>query len=206
MKDRVACYTVLPRSFYLQDTFACLHEILGKLLVRTDGDGITAGRIVEVEAYIGGADKGSHSYQGRRTARTEVQFGIGGHAYIFTVHTHTLFCFVTGKEGVSDVVLVRAIEPVYGIDIMMKRRGNPPDDRLLGNGPGKLCASLNITKKLYGVDLTEERSGLVIGDDGCRVESDSIIKTKRIGIDYAEEFKDMPWRYYLKGNRYVSKV
>ena len=206
MKDTASHYAILPRSFYLQDTFVCLRECLGKLLVRTDGDGITAGRIVEVEAYIGGADKGSHSYKGRRTARTEVQFGIGGHAYIFTVHTHHLFCFVTRREGISDVVLIRAIEPVYGIGIMKKRRGNPQDSRLLGNGPGKLCASLNISKTLYGIDLTEERSGLVIGDDGYRVDSDSIIKTERIGIDYAEEYKDMPWRYYLKGNRYVSRV
>jgi DNA-3-methyladenine glycosylase len=193
----------LPRGFYLQDTFACLRQCLGKLLVTNLEGEVTAGRIVEAEAYIGGIDKASHSYKGKRTPRTEIQFGVGGHAYIFQVHTHQQFCFVTGGENISDVVLVRAIEPVVGIDTMKQRR--PVDSvKLLGNGPGKLCKSLGITKDLYGQDLTISEN-IWLADDGYIALDENIVQTQRVGIDYAEEYKDMSWRYYINDSPFVSK-
>jgi DNA-3-methyladenine glycosylase len=134
-----------------------------------------------------------------------VQFGLGGHAYIFTVHTHHQFCFVTGGVDVSDVILIRGIEPLHGIEEMRLRRNNPENDKLLGNGPGKLCVSLNITKSLYGIDLTDKRSELFIIDDEFSLPDEYIVQAPRVGIDYAEEFKDVPSRSYIKGNPYVSK-
>lgn len=134
-----------------------------------------------------------------------MQFGLGGHAYIFTVHTHHQFCFVTGGVDVSDVILIRGIEPLHGIEEMRLRRNNPENDKLLGNGPGKLCVSLNITKSLYGIDLTDKRSELFIIDDEFSLPDEYIVQAPRVGIDYAEEFKDVPWRSYIKGNPYVSK-
>src|SRR5579859_5355942 len=145
---------VLSRDFYLQDTMACLKQCLGKIIVTQIDTELTAGRIVEAEAYIGTIDKASHSYLGKHTPRTHIQFGIGGHAYIFSVHTHTQFCFVTGLENVSDVILIRGIEPIIGIDIMKRRRQKFASILDLGSGPGKLCVSLGITKSFYGNDLT----------------------------------------------------
>ena len=195
----------LPRGFYLRDTFTCLRDVLGKVVIHIEGDVVVAGRIVEVEAYIGGTDKASHSYRGKITPRTEIQFGIGGHAYIFMVHTHHQFCLVTREVSVSDVILIRAIEPILGIDTMKERRNYPQDERLLGNGPGKLCQSLNITKDLYGIDLTDKGGELLVIDDELCIPGKNLVRTARVGIDYAEEFKDVPWRFYIKGNRYVSK-
>jgi DNA-3-methyladenine glycosylase len=196
---------ILPREFYLQDTFECLKQCLGKIVVRQDLEGLTVGRIVEAEAYLGGVDKASHSYLNKFTPRTKIQFGLGGHAYIFSVHTYNQFCFVTGAENVADVVLIRGIEPISGIDLMKQRRPGILDDKNLTNGPGKLCISFNITKQLYGADLTDPTSGLFLTDDNFQIADDQIVKTARVGIDYAEEYKDMPWRYYIKGNQFVSK-
>jgi DNA-3-methyladenine glycosylase len=195
---------VLSRDFYLQDTMTCLQHCLGKIIVtEIDGD-VAAGRIVEAEAYIGTIDKASHSYLGKHTTRTHIQFGVGGHAYIFSVHTYNQFCFVTGPENVSDVILIRSIEPIIGTDLMKGRRQKSTSLTELGNGPGKLCISLGINKSLYGNDLTIPY-GLWLADDGTKVFLQNIIQTKRVGIDYAEEFKDVPWRYYVKDSPFVSR-
>ena len=196
---------ILQRDFFLQDIFVVLRELLGKVLIHQKGDIVTGGRIVEVEAYPGGEDKGSHTYLNKRTPRTEIQFGIGGHAYIYTVHTHHLLNIVVGKKGIPGAILIRAIEPMYGIDIMKERRGME-DLKSLTNGPGKFTQAMNITKLLNGIDFCDKDSELFLIDDGFKVKEKDIVKTTRIGIDYAEEFKDVSWRWYLKGNMFVSRV
>jgi len=113
----------LNRDFYLQDAFEVTKKLLGAYLCTCIDGKITVGKIVETEAYIGGIDKASHSYKGKRTKRTEIQFGIGGHAYIFLVYgMYSQFCVVTGPENISDVVLVRALEPIEGLELMQARR------------------------------------------------------------------------------------
>ncbi|MGI6484172.1 MAG: DNA-3-methyladenine glycosylase [Candidatus Dojkabacteria bacterium] len=196
---------ILKRDFFLQDIFVVLRELLGKVLIHQEGDIVTGGRIIEVEAYPGGEDKGSHTYLNKRTPRTEVQFGVGGHAYIYTVHTHHLLNIVVGEEGKPGAVLIRAIEPMYGIDNMKERRGME-DLKSLTNGPGKFTQAMNITKLLNGIDLCNNNSELFLIDDGFKVREKDIVKTKRVGIDYAEEFRDVPWRWYLKDNMFVSRV
>jgi DNA-3-methyladenine glycosylase len=196
---------ILKRDFYLQDIFVVLRDTLGKVLISQEGNIITGGRIVEVEAYPGGEDKGSHTYLNKRTPRTKVQFGIGGHAYIYTVHTHHLLNIVIGKKGIPGAILIRAVEPIYGIDIMKERRGME-DLKSLTNGPGKFTQAMNITKSLNGVDFCSKDAELFLIDDGFKVKEKDIVKTTRIGIDYAEEFRDVPWRWYLKDNMFVSRV
>jgi DNA-3-methyladenine glycosylase len=194
----------LPRSFYLQDTVKAARDCLGKILLTETVEGITAGRIVEAEAYVGKTDKACHSYNYRRTPRTEIMFAQGGYAYIFMVHTHNQFCFSTNEVGEPDAVLVRAIEPLEGIDLMKKRREIEDPLKRLGNGPGITCKSLHITKMLYGHDLTLGNK-IWLSDDGTSYDNKEIIATKRVGIDYAEESKDLPWRFYLKGSPFISK-
>ena len=195
---------ILPKSFYTQPTFICLKNSLGKLLVHEEGKDTTIGRIVEVEAYTGGEDKGSYTYQNKRTPRTNIQFEEGGYAYVYRVHMYHLLNFVTEKKNIPNVVLIRAVEPIYGINVMKERRG-VEDLKSLTNGPGKLCKAMNITKELYGHDMTKPNSKLYIVDDGFIVNDRDIVKTARVGIDYAEEYKDVPWRYYIKDNIFVSR-
>ncbi len=195
---------ILPRSFYLQDTFICLKQCLGKILIHDEGTYFTGGRIVEAEAYLGGEDKGSHSYQNRRTKRTEIQFNQGGYAYVYKSHMYDLLNFVTEEKDTPRVILIRALEPLYGLDIMKKRRGKE-DQISLTNGPGKLTQAMNITRELYGDDMTKKNSKLFLVDDGYMVDEKDIVKTVRVGIDYAQEFRDVPWRWYIKENPFVSK-
>ncbi|MGI5897709.1 MAG: DNA-3-methyladenine glycosylase [Candidatus Dojkabacteria bacterium] len=195
---------ILSRSFYLQDTFVCLRECLGKIFIHDENNFLTGGRVVEVEAYIGGEDKGSHSYGNRRTKRTEIQFNEGGYVYVYKSHMYDLFNFVTGEKDNPCVVLIRALEPLYGLDIMKERR-KKEDIVSLTNGPGKLCQAMNITRELYGEDMTKKNSKLFLVDDGFRVNEEDIIKKARVGIDYAEEYKDVPWRWYLEDSMFVSR-
>ncbi|MBR1672264.1 MAG: DNA-3-methyladenine glycosylase, partial [Fretibacterium sp.] len=164
--------TSLPRAFYMRDANLVAPELLGKLLVSQSGEGRASGLIVEVEAYVGPADKGAHSYQNRRTPRTEVQFGMGGYAYVYAIYgMYCCFNVVTNEPGKPEVVLVRALEPVEGIELMRaRRRRDEPAD--LCSGPGKLCAALDISKKNYADDLCgerlyiEDRPGLPAGGIG----------------------------------------
>lgn len=195
---------ILPRSFYLQDTFVCLKECLGKILIHDEGEYFTGGRVVEVEAYMGGEDKGSHAYLNKRTKRTEIQFNEGGYAYVYRSHMYDLLNFVTEGEGIPRVVLIRALEPLYGLDIMKERRGKS-DVVSLTNGPGKLSQAMSITRELYGKDMTRKNSELFLVDDGFRINEGDIVKTARVGIDYAEDFRDVPWRWYVRDSRFVSR-
>lgn len=199
----------LDRDFYLRDTLVVAQDLLGKLLVHETQDYRIAARIVETEAYIGPEDKGSHSYGGRRTKRNEVMYQIGGTSYVYLIYG-MYFCFnvVTEQEDKPSAVLVRAVEPLAGETHMSQLRYGmdfsslPPKQRLgMCNGPGKLCMSMGIGKADNGLDLCGSK--LYICD--AQSESFSIKSSPRINIDYAEEYTLKPWRFFIEGNKYVSK-
>lgn len=198
----------LDREFYNRDSVIVAKELLGKILVHeVDGQKISA-KIVEVEAYMGVEDKAAHSYGGRRTPRVEVMYGEPGFSYVFIIYG-MYYCFniVTREAGVPQAVLIRAVEPIEGFDQMAQNRFNKPYEQLnktqkltLTNGPGKLCNALLINKTQNGEDLCDNKLYVLEGQK----EDFNIISSKRVGIDYAEEAKDFPWRFYIKDNKYVS--
>lgn len=192
-------------DFYLRkDTLRIARDLLGKLLVipTTNGERVS-GIIVETEAYLGEIDKGAHSYGGRRTARNEITYAEGGHIYVFFVYgMYYQLNFVTGPIGHPHVVLIRGIEPVEGIEIMRKRRGKMPDKNLT-SGPGKLCIAFGIDRSYNGEDLLGDRMWV---EEYKNFADEEVVSGKRVGIDYAEEFAGMPWRFWVKGNLFVSKT
>lgn len=194
----------LGRDFYLrEDTLKIARDLIGKILVVPAPDGArVSGVIVETEAYLGEIDKGAHSFGGRRTARNEITYAEGGHVYVFFIYgMYYQLNFVTGPAEHPHVCLIRGLEPVEGIEIMRERRG-PMKDTNLTSGPGKLCIALGIDRGLNGEDLLGER---IWAEEHKNFGPDDIESGVRIGIDYAEEFAEMPWRFWLKGNPYVSK-
>ncbi|RJQ31357.1 MAG: DNA-3-methyladenine glycosylase [Actinobacteria bacterium] len=201
---------ILDKSFYQQKTLEVTRDLIGKLIiVNSNGSKIVA-KIVETEAYTEN-DPACHANKGM-TPRNEIMFGPGGYAYVyFSYGNHWLLNFVTGKEGVGEAVLIRAVEPVEGLDVMRKnrlpayakataRQGRPKVIRKidLTNGPGKLAQALGITKGYYGMDLTSKQ--FHVSSNGEK--SGRIITTTRIGISQG---CDLPYRFYLKDNPYVSK-
>jgi DNA-3-methyladenine glycosylase len=185
----------LARSFYEQPTLEVAEMLLGKYLVHKSGRQDIVGKIVETEAYVGPEDRACHASRGR-TKRTEVMFGPAGHAYVYLIYG-MYYCFnvVTESEGYPAAVLVRAVEPV---------EASLTDGKPMTNGPGKLCRFFHIDKTLNGIDLCG--SQLSIEDHGERVSPLDIVRAKRIGVEYAGEWKEKPWRFYIKGNKFVSKV
>jgi DNA-3-methyladenine glycosylase len=197
--------TKLPREFYTRPNVVTVaRELLGKLLVVPTLNGArVSGRIVEVEAYRGPQDRAAHSYGGRRTKRTETMYGIGGTVYVFFVYgMYYQFNVVTNDVDAPQAVLIRAVEPVEGIELMRRRRHGQPDHNLT-NGPGKLCIALGIDRKLDAADLLGERVWL---EDARNIPRSKIASGPRIGIDYAEEWKDKPWRFWIKDNPFVSRT
>ena len=194
---------VLERAFYMRSALEAAPALLGKLMVHVTDEGVTAGMIAETEAYMGPWDDGAHSYGGRRTERTSVQYGPGGFAYVFSIYgMHCCFNAVTAEKEKPEVVLVRALEPVKGIELMKKRRGTE-NIKNLCSGPGKLCAALGITKAQYGLDLSGDELFI---QDYRDIPEDEIAVSPRINIDYAEKYRDAPWRFYIDGSPFVSKV
>lgn len=194
----------LPRSFYTrQNVIAVARDLLGKLLVVPAKNGErVSGMIVETEAYRGPLDRAAHSYGGRRTKRTEPMYAIGGTAYVFFVYgMYYQFNVVTNAAETPHAVLIRAVEPVAGIELMRKRRHGQPD-RNLTKGPGKLCIAMGIDRGLDGADLLGDRVWL---EAGQLVRRSQIASGPRIGIDYAGEWIDKPWRFWIKDNPYVSR-
>jgi len=193
----------LPRSFYRGDATAVARAMMGKLLVHATAEGLSAGRIVETEAYCGPEDGAAHSHNWRRTARTETMWGPPGHAYMFLIYgMHWCFNAVVAADGVPHAVLIRAIEPIEGVELMAARRGMAATRRELTNGPGKLCAALGLDAAHKGVDLVGP--GLFLSEGRGTGEEGAIKTSPRINIDYAGEWVDKPWRWYEAGNRYVS--
>ena len=161
-----------------------------------------SGMIVEVEAYRGPEDRASHAYGGRRTRRTETMYQDGGVAYVYFVYgMYNQFNVVTNAPDIPHAILVRALEPVEGLEIMRTRRHLQPD-RNLTNGPGKLCIALGIDRQLDKADLLGRRVWI---EDYLKVSRGRILKGPRVGIDYAGEWVTTPWRFWIKGNLYVSK-
>ena len=194
---------ILQEMFYQQDTITVARELLGKILVHESREGTTTGRIVETEAYRGPEDRAAHSSEGRRTARNEVMFGQKGHAYVYFIYG-LYYCFnVTAGNvpGKPEAVLIRALEPVAGEAIMAKRRGQQVKVANLTNGPSKLCMAMSISKAQNKTDLTAPP--LYIEDDSL-VPQDDIVETTRVGVDYSGEWKNKPWRFYIRNNRFVS--
>ncbi len=190
---------MLDREFYARPVLTVARECVGKILVHRTEAGEAAGRIVEAEAYRGPEDRAAHSYGGRRTPRTEVMFGPAGHAYVFFVYgMHWNFNLVTGQVGEPQAVLVRAIEPLWGRELMATRRGVAAGRRELTNGPGKLCQALGIDRAQYGRDLT---FGDLVLLDAPAVK---VARSPRVGIDYAGSWAERRWRFFEPGNPYVS--
>jgi len=189
--------------FTRKDTLRVGRDLLGKLLVVPSADGRrVTGMIVETEAYLGEIDKAAHSYAGRRTARNEITYAEGGHVYVFFVYgMYYQLNLVTGLTDHPHVVLIRAVEPVEGIQIMRERRGEMKD-RNLTSGPGKLCIALGIDRSLNGEDLSGERIWV---EEYRSFKKSEIASGPRVGIDYAEEFVEMPWRFWVRGNQFVSR-
>jgi DNA-3-methyladenine glycosylase len=199
----------LKRSFYTRDTIIVAKELLGCILVHKTASGSTKGKIVEVEAYKGPNDKGAHSYKCRHTPTLDPLFKNGGFGYVFRVYGNN-YCLnvVTQKENMPEAVLIRALEPLEGIELMSKRRkidltdGKRSKFKNLTNGPSKLCQALDITNSLNGIDLCKNE--LYIMSNNATDINKEITATPRINIDYAEEYKDKLWRFFLKDNEFIS--
>ena len=194
----------LTAAFYDRPAVVTIaRELLGKILVTEFKGKRTSGRIVEVEAYNGVVDRASHAWSGRRTKRTEVMFGHGGTAYVYLIYgIHHLFNVVTNRQDVPHAVLVRALEPVDGIPVMLRRAGKPVLDHTLTRGPGNLSRAMGLLTTHTGMSLLS--GNIWIGDDGYRPKRSEIVATPRIGVDYAGEDAALPYRFFIKGNPYVS--
>jgi DNA-3-methyladenine glycosylase len=199
---------VLPRRFYERDALRLGRALLGKVLVRGDGDGVCAARIVEVEAYRGPGDRAAHSAGGRRTPRNEVMWGPAGRLYVYFVYgMHWCANIVAARDGVPEAVLIRAAEPVAGLERMRARRPKVRREEDLLRGPACLCRALCIDGALNGLDLADpaadERGELVLRDAPA-VRAERVVRSPRIGIAYAGEDAALPWRLYVAGSRAVS--
>ncbi|MBP2615620.1 DNA-3-methyladenine glycosylase [Chryseobacterium jejuense] len=195
----------LPLSYYSnQDVLFLAQDLLGKVLF-TDIDGeITAGIIVETEAYFGVKDKASHAYGGRRTDRTETLYNHGGVSYVYLCYgIHHLFNVVTSVEDDPHAVLIRAVEPLIGTEIMELRRNMPVSKAAISSGPGSAAKALGIDRSFNKKDLNGNE--IWIEDHGIQYTSDAIVTGPRIGVAYAQEDALLPWRFFVKGNKYVSK-
>ena len=193
----------LPRRFYLAPTLGVARALLGKILVHDTPAGVTTGRIVEVEAYRGPSDRAAHSFGGHRSARNEVMYGPPGHAYVYLIYgLHHCVNLVTRPCSVPEAVLLRALEPVDGIELMRARRALPdaPDWRLC-RGPGALCQAMGITRVDNGADLVGGRLRVL---EAPAVPARAIARTPRIGVDYAGPDAERPWRFAVRHSRAVS--
>jgi DNA-3-methyladenine glycosylase len=190
----------LPHTFYQQTTIDVAKQLLGKYLVRKHPEGNTVGRIVETEAYVGPQDLACHASKGR-TARTEVMFGPAGRAYVYFIYGfYNMLNLVTEAKDYPAAVLIRAVEPVDGVELMKERRKNHAL-RNLASGPGKLCQAFAIDRSLNGADLCD---GILFVDD--RGEPTPRFRaTPRIGVDYAGKWKDKPYRFLIRGSEFVSR-
>jgi len=194
----------LPLDFYTRnDVLQIARELMGKLLVTNLDSKKTSGRIIEVEAYNGIVDKASHAFSNRRTNRTETMYAEGGVAYVYLCYgIHHLFNVVTSKKDIPHAILIRALEPVTGIETMLCRTKKKKLDFSLTRGPGNLSKALGISTLQNGFKLIENT--IYIADDGTKFTNREIASSPRIGVDYAGEDAKLPYRFYKKANPYVS--
>jgi len=200
----IAGWQILNQSFYTRPSVLTIaKELLGKILATTFDGKLTAGRIVETEAYNGVVDKASHAWGGRRTNRTEIMYANGGTSYVYLCYgIHHLFNIVTNVEDTPHAVLIRAVEPMIGIDIMLERVGKQKADFTLTKGPGNVSKALGIYTHHSGLDLLQ--TDIFIANDGFKLKKPDIITTPRIGVDYAGDDAALPYRFIIKDNPYVS--
>ena len=188
----------LDRDFYVRDGLTVARELIGKKLIHRSAEGMTGGLIVEAEAYMGAVDAAAHSFKGR-TKRTEIQYADGGRAYIYMIYgMHICFNVTANVVDVPEAVLIRALEPTDGIELMMRRR-NKKSPRELCNGPGKLTQAMGITIANYGVDLCGDEIFIETTDRAVEIDS-----ARRVNVDYAGAAADFPWRFLLRGSDFIS--
>jgi DNA-3-methyladenine glycosylase len=195
----------LPREFYTRaDVLAVARDLLGKKLVVPSRSGArVAGLIVESEAYRGPEDRASHAFGGRRTQRTETVYGAGGTAYVYFIYgMYNQFNVVTNVANIPHAVLVRALEPVEGLDVIRRRRRGRSEYEMT-SGPGRLCIAMGIDRGLDKADLLGDRVWI---EEGVSVSPRQIACGPRVGIDYAEKWVSKPWRFWVRDNPFVSRV
>jgi DNA-3-methyladenine glycosylase len=200
-----ATYKSLPREFYLRDAREVARALLGQELVHESSSGVASGIIVETEAYLGSIDRASHAFGNRASSRTAIMYEEGGHAYVYLIYGMYWCLNITANvAGTPECVLIRALQPVTGLDLMRRRRHAEAGKSLanLTNGPGKLCLALGIDRAQYGEDFCGKvlfvRERQAVPNDGIGISS-------RVNIDYAVEAIHHQWRYFLKVNPFVSR-
>jgi DNA-3-methyladenine glycosylase len=192
----------LRREFYSVDSLRLARALLGKVLVHDSAGGVTAGRIVEVEAYRGPEDRAAHSSGGRRTPRNESMWGPAGHAYVYFVYgMHWCLNVVAARAGLPQAVLLRAIEPLAGLGLMRARRGPRAPDDGLARGPANLCKAMGIDRRHDGADLVGGRLTVL---DAEPLRAAQVVRTPRIGVGYAGADAMRPWRFFVRGSASVS--
>lgn len=198
-------YPKLSRAFYRNhDVVKLARQLLGKFLCTHFENGLTVGMITETEAYCGARDKACHAYPDKRTKRTEIMYGDGGYAYVYLCYgVHHMFNIVTNEVDTADAILIRAIEPIEGLNIIEERRGMKASRKQLSSGPGTLGKALGIKTIHNGFDLLGNQ--IWIEDRGINFNTEQVLTGPRVGIDYAEEDALLPWRFRVKGNKYIGK-
>lgn len=197
---------ILSEEYYQShDVLSLNKSLLGKLLVtRFDGK-LTAGIIVETEAYMAPDDKASHAYGNRRTARTETMFSRGGVSYVYLCYgIHHLFNVVTGPKDVAHAILIRAVQPIHGIEWMLERRNLLHNKPIITKGPGSLTKALGIDRSSNAIALHDPTSPVIIADHGITIDEQEIIASPRVGVSYAAEWALKPWRFRVKNNLWTS--
>jgi DNA-3-methyladenine glycosylase len=204
MRSEIDLSTKLSLSFYQRNTKLVARELIGKILVHRLANGKRlSGRIVETEAYLGIKDPACHAFGDRRTTRTEPLYLDGGHAYIYFIYgIHFCFNVVTRTLGHPEAVLIRALEPLEGIETMFRLRGCKKE-RDLSSGPGKLCQALKIDRKLNGASLIGDEIFIL---EGKTPKKSEVVSSRRIGIDYAGDAVSWPLRFHLKDSPHVSRI
>lgn len=205
MAERGFSKMKLPDSYYHNtDVVALSKDLIGKYLFTCIGGVITGGYIVETEAYNGIIDKASHAYGNRQTPRTKTMFMQGGVAYVYLCYgIHEMFNIVTSVEGQPHAILIRAVNPTEGLDVMLQRRKMEVLKPTITSGPGSVAKALGISKEINAFSLQGDT--IWVEDRGLTFPNESIAAVPRVGVDYAGEDALLPYRFYVKGNPYVSK-
>lgn len=194
----------LDYNFFQKDAVTAAKDLLGKIIVREINGQKIMTKIVDTEAYMGAEDKASHAYNNKKTKRTKTMFGKGGLAYVYLIYgMYHCFNVVTAVKDDPHAVLIRAVEPVKGLKIIKENRNIKSNNIVdLTNGPGKLSQALKIDKSLDGCDLVKSNNLYLLDNDNNNFKIEAV---PRVNIDYAEEYKNKKWRFYIRGNKFISK-